>query len=65
MQAQTRPYEQTFEIGIDRRINGDGIAIGWSHLSAELLATDRLRLACRRQVATSRGYHCCLLERGP
>lgn len=41
---------------------GNGIGLGWSHITDDLIATGRLRLASERKVKTTRGYHCCILD---
>jgi DNA-binding transcriptional LysR family regulator len=41
---------------------GNGIGLGWSHITDDLIATGRLRLASERKVKTARGYHCCILD---
>lgn len=42
--------------------NGNGIALGWSHITDGLIATKRLRLAMTRKVKTARGYHCSIAD---
>lgn len=41
--------------------NGNGIGLGWAHITDALVATGRLTLACDRRVRTGRGYYCCVM----
>ena len=53
----------SFMVYLQAALNGDGVALAWSHLTDDLLAAGRLRLACERKVVSNRGYYCCILER--
>ena len=54
----------SFMVYLQAAINGDGIAIGWAHLLDDLIASGQLVKAVDHEVATERGYFCCLTERG-
>lgn len=42
--------------------NGNGIGLGWTHMTDSLVESGRLRIAAERRVRTGRAYHCCLME---
>jgi len=41
--------------------NGNGIGLGWTHVTDSLIDSGRLRLASDRKVRTDRGYHCNIM----
>lgn len=54
----------SFMVYLQAAMNGDGIAIGWSHLLQDHLDSGQLVLASDRRVETDRGYFCCITHQG-
>ena len=54
----------SFMVYLQAALNGDGIAIGWTHLLDDLLESGQLVKAVDHEVVSERGYFCCLTERG-
>ena len=54
----------SFMVYLHAALNGNGIAIGWSHLLQDYLDSGQLVLATPRRIRTHRGYHCCITSRG-
>ena len=54
----------SFMVYLQAAINGDGIAIGWCFLLDDLLASGQLVKVIDHELATERGYFCCVTERG-
>lgn len=53
----------SFMVYLQATLNGDGIAIGWRYLLDDMLADGQLVKAVDHEVATNRGYFCCITER--
>ena len=54
----------SFMVYLQAAMNGDGIAIGWTHLLQDHLDGGQLVLASERRVKTERGYFCCITRQG-
>ena len=54
----------SFMVYLHAAMNGNGIAIGWSHLLQDHLDSGQLVLAAKRRIRTDRGYFCCITSRG-
>lgn len=50
----------SFMVYLQAALNGDGIAIGWSHLLQDHLDSGQLVKVVDRAVTSERGYFCCL-----
>ena len=42
--------------------NGNGIGLGWRHMTDNLVASGRLVRAAERRVKTGRSYYCCIMD---
>ena len=54
----------SFMVYLQAAINGEGIAIGWKHLLDDLIDSGQLINVSKHSVRTTRGYHCCITDRG-
>ena len=54
----------SFMVYLQAALNGDGIALGWSHLLDDYLSSGQLRIVSPRRVTSERGYFCCLTRKG-
>ncbi len=56
-------FYNSYIVYLQAALNGEGIALGWRYLMADLLQAGRLRIAADISVSTGRGYYCCFFER--
>lgn len=61
---QASARHNSFMVYLQAALNGNGIALGWSGLLADMLSSARLRIACQRRVLSERGYFCCIMQSG-